>query len=326
MSQFVDSEISQTLEAAGAEARYDAAARKLVAQKSILAYILKSSMDEFADVSVKQIADELIDGSPQVSEAAVFQDVSDVLENDNGQLNGSDRIHDMSTEDISILEGTVRYDIRFVVKIPDVEEKVEVIVNIEIQNSDRPNYPIPKRGIYYGSRLISSQRGTIFKNQEYGKIKKVVSIWICENTSNNRSDSINEYLFEEKCRRGSYHEKTENFDLIRVIVMRLGSEGVKSDDNAIRLLSNIFSSNKTADEKKKLLSEEFHINITELINEEVSQMCNLSAGLVKKGKEEGAMEVLFKLVKKGVLSISAPAEEVGISSSIFEQKYKEFYN
>lgn len=203
MSQFVDSEISQTLEAAGAEARYDAAARKLVAQKSILAYILKSSMDEFADVSVKQIADELIDGSPQVSEAAVFQDVSDVLENDNGQLNGSDRIHDMSTEDISILEGTVRYDIRFVVKIPDVEEKVEVIVNIEIQNSDRPNYPIPKRGIYYGSRLISSQRGTIFKNQEYGKIKKVVSIWICENTSNNRSDSINEYLFEEKCRRGS---------------------------------------------------------------------------------------------------------------------------
>ena len=108
--------------------------------------------------------------------------------------------------------------------------------------------------------------------------------------------------------------------------MRLGSEGVKSDDNAIRLLSNIFSSNKTADEKKKLLSEEFHINITELINEEVSQMCNLSAGLVKKGKEEGAMEVLFKLVKKGVLSISAAAEEAGISSSIFEQKYKEFYN
>ena len=50
MSSLKDSEISQTLDVANAGARYDAAARKLVAQKPILAYILKSTMDEFADV------------------------------------------------------------------------------------------------------------------------------------------------------------------------------------------------------------------------------------------------------------------------------------
>ena len=52
-----------------------------------------------------------------------------------------------------------------------------------MQMKDTPGYPIPKRGIYYGSRLISAQRGTVFKNQEYGKIKKVVSIWICQSIS-----------------------------------------------------------------------------------------------------------------------------------------------
>ncbi len=60
---------------------------------------------------------------------------------------------------------------------------VNVIINIEIQNDDTPGYPIPKRSIYYGSRLISAQRGSVFKDHEYGKLKKVVSIWICESTA-----------------------------------------------------------------------------------------------------------------------------------------------
>ena len=108
MISLTDSEISQTLDIADADARYDAAARKLVAQKSILAYILKSTMDEFADIPVKQIAEELIEGSPLVSETAVFQDTPDK----DGKMNGSSRVQEMATEDVSVLEGTVRYDIR----------------------------------------------------------------------------------------------------------------------------------------------------------------------------------------------------------------------
>ena len=143
------------------------------------AYILKSTMDEFADIPVKQIAEELIEGSPLVSETAVFQDTPDK----DGKMNGSSRVQEMATEDVSVLEGTVRYDIRFVVRMPGINERIEIIVNIEIQNNDKPGYPIHKRGIYYGARMVSSQRGTLFRDQEYGKIKKVVSIWICENTA-----------------------------------------------------------------------------------------------------------------------------------------------
>ena len=169
------------------------------------AYILKSTMDEFADIPVKQIAEELIEGSPLVSETAVFQDTPDK----DGKMNGSSRVQEMATEDVSVLEGTVRYDIRFVVRMPGINERIEIIVNIEIQNNDKPGYPIPKRGIYYGARMVSSQRGTLFRDQEYGKLKKVVSIWICENTAVSRSDSINEYSFSEKCRRGTYQEEKE---------------------------------------------------------------------------------------------------------------------
>lgn len=324
MISLTDSEISQTLDIADADARYDAAARKLVAQKSILAYILKSTMDEFADIPVKQIAEELIEGSPLVSETAVFQDTPDK----DRKMNGSSRVQEMATEDVSVLEGTVRYDIRFVVRVPGINERIEIIVNIEIQNNDKPGYPIPKRGIYYGARMVSSQRGTLFRDQEYGKLKKVVSIWICENTAVSRSDSINEYSFSEKCRRGTYREEKENYDLIRVIVMRLGAEGEHSEDDAIRLLSSMFSPTRTAEDKKKILSEEFHISVTEEINREVRRMCNLSAGILEKGIElgieKGTLETLFALVKQGIISISVAAKQVSMEPNEFEKRYRNY--
>ena len=177
--------------------------------------------------------------------------------------------------------------------------------------------------------MISAQRGTIFKDQEYGKIKKVVSIWICENTAVSRSDSINEYLFTERCRRGEYREEKSNYDLMRIIVMRLGAEGENSEDDAIRLLSSMFSPRHSAEDKKKLLSEEFHINVTEEIGQEVSQMCNLSTGIfesgIEKGIEKGTLETLFALVKKGLLSVTNAAQQVNMEPAVFEEKYRAFY-
>ena len=70
MSGFMENEIAQTLDIAADKAQYDSAARKLVAQKAVLAYILKSAMDEFVHIPVKQIAEEMIEGTPQIAEAA----------------------------------------------------------------------------------------------------------------------------------------------------------------------------------------------------------------------------------------------------------------
>ena len=55
-----------------------------MSQKAILAYILKSTMEEFQDVSVKQIAEELIWGTPEVGTIAVHQDTPDAPKAANG--------------------------------------------------------------------------------------------------------------------------------------------------------------------------------------------------------------------------------------------------
>ncbi len=343
MSEVTASEVAQNLDVADEKAKYDASARKLVAQKSILAYILKSALDEFADIPVKRIAGEFIEGTPQISEVAVHQDHPDAAcsRELREMLNGSDRIEGMPTEDVSVKEGTVRYDIRFMVQVPGGDDRMEIIVNIEIQNKDTPGYPIPKRGIYYGSRLISAQRGKVFKDQEYDRIKKVASIWICEDTAVERSDVINEYRFVELCKRGEYREAEANYDLMRIVVMRLGQEGEQSGDDAIRLLSKVFSTERSAEEKKTVLSDEFHIEVTEEISQEVSQVCNLSTGIydkgvrqgiqegiqegiqkgIQEGKREGALEILFGLVKDNLLSIADAAKRANIERSVFEKEY-----
>ena len=98
MKNVTASEIARTLDVAGAQAMYDASARKLVSQKAVLAYILKSTMDEFASVPVKQIAEELIEGSPRISEAAVHQDSPDAAQGDapeeRARLSGSDQVRE----------------------------------------------------------------------------------------------------------------------------------------------------------------------------------------------------------------------------------------
>lgn len=134
---------------------------------------------------------------------------------------------------------------------------------------------------------------------------------------------------------------------MRVFVLRLGERGEKSDNQAIRLLSGLLSPEKTAEEKKKMLTEGFHIDVTEEIDREVSSMCNLSTEIFEKGMEAGIaqgmeagiaqgmeagiargmeagrLEALFDLVEDGTLTISKAAEKAKMESSEFERRYEE---
>ncbi len=320
-------EIAQNLKVADEDAsyRYDESARNIVAEKPVLAYILKSALEEYAEYTVQEIAETFIEGEPELRKIAVHQDHPDRKDAESGKkenagagmMSGDDKVEGISTVDKSQRDGTIYYDIRFLAVLPLSGELAEIFVNLEIQNNDTPGYPIPKRGIYYAARMISSQRGTIFKDQEYDNIKKVVSIWVCEDTANCRSDTINRYSFVEERLRGDFQEEKKNYDLMTVVVLRLGSKGENSGDNAIRLLSKMFSMNLSYEEKLDTLQNEFQISVSREMSEEVQKVCNLSTGVYRKGYDsgydsgisEGRMEqargTAYRLLDKGM-----PAEEV----------------
>ncbi len=97
----------------------------------------------------------------------------------------------------------------------------------------------------------------------------------------------------------------------------------------IEIQSKVFSTERSAEEKKVVLSDEFHIEVTEEISREVSQACNLSTGIydkglqegIQEGKREGALEILFGFVKDILLSIAEAAKRANIERSVFEKEY-----
>jgi len=100
--------IAQSIRASDSKARYDAACKKLLSEKIILAWIMKSCLDEYRDCDIKEIVEQYIEGQPQVGEVPIAPDES----------NTASRIHGIGTEDTSLTEGSVTYDIRFTAIAP----------------------------------------------------------------------------------------------------------------------------------------------------------------------------------------------------------------
>ncbi len=153
--------IASGIQATDGNASYDAACKRLLSEKIILAWIMKQCLDEFKDCDVNDIAEKYIEGQPQVGEIPVAPDMAGTV------------IHGVNVEDTSLNEGTVTFDICFYALAPVSGELIKLIINVEAQNIFHPGYSLLKRAVYYCSRLISSQYGTEFTSSHYDDIKKV---------------------------------------------------------------------------------------------------------------------------------------------------------
>ena len=77
---------------------------------------------------------------------------------------------------------------------------------------------------------------------------------MCVGTSKSRSDVINVYQIQEGNLYGQYREPKENYDLMEIVILRLGPKGEASKEPAIRLLSKLFSQNMSMEETLKVLN------------------------------------------------------------------------
>lgn len=172
---------------------YDKAAKKLLANKQILAQIMKNCVNEYSACSVDEIAEKYIEGTPEVGTVGVHVDDT------NRPKKTSDVIVGSNNEDSTLTEGTINYDVRFDAIAPASEgstaqkDVIRLIINVEAQTAFNPGYPLTKRAIYYCSRMISAQHGPIFTNSEYGKIRKVYSIWVCTHPTKEFQNTLVRY-------------------------------------------------------------------------------------------------------------------------------------
>lgn len=286
----VNTPIADDIHATDQNAQYDAACKRLLSQKIILAWIMKSCLEEYRDCDVRDIEEKYIEGQPQVSEIPVELDET-----------SAPRIRGISNEDTSLREGSNIYDIRFLATAPSSGQLIQLIIGVEAQNEFDPSYPLIKRAIYYCGRMITAQKGTEFVHSEYQKIKKVVSIWVCMAPPNERKNSITRYHMTEENLVGNVKESVLNYDLIDVVMLCLGGEDRENYDGVLKLLDVLLSPKAGEAKKRQVLQQEFDIPMTETLEAEVRKMCNLSQGVMALGIEQGIEKGIEKGKAEGLL-------------------------
>ena len=172
----------------------------------------------------------------------------------------------------------------FMATAPSTKEPIQLIINVEAQNDFSPGYPLIKRALYYCARMISAQYGTEFDKMDYGKIKKVYSIWICIDPPKKRRGTITAYKVREHDLVGKAGEPTANYDLLTVVMVCLGGKRRKA---ILRLLNTLLSKTTATATKKKVLERAFNIPMSIKFEKGVKSMCNLSEGVYRRGYDTG---------------------------------------
>ena len=229
---------------------YDEICKHLLSYKPILARILKECVEEYHDLSYEAI------------QACIEPD-----------LKGAHmHIIGRNTEDLTIPEAKILYDLLFTAALPKQKEQVALFINIEAQNRDDPSYPLLKRALYDGSRLLAGQKGEHhgFEHSSYGEIKKVYTIWLCFGHAKKKAD----------------------YDVLEVVMVYPGTKRREEENGMMGLLKELFC--EGGEEKGKRLEEKYGIRMTKEMEKEVDRMCNLSQIFVDKGIAMGEVSGIEK--------------------------------
>ena len=323
----MNTELKNAVMATDRDAQYDNSAKRLIAHKIVLAWILIRTVEEFKGMEPLEVA-ALIEGIPYISAVPVEPGLTNAVRFKNGK-----RLVGFNTENQEMNEGLVRFDIVFYVRMKDGLS--QIIINVEAQKDEPSDYKILNRAVFYVSRLISSQKEKDFENSSYDDIKCVYSIWICMNMEENTMSHI--HLTKEDM-IGSYEWKG-NLDLLNIIMIGLAKELPEHDETyeLHRLLGALLSRELTVDEKLDIIGNEYDIPLEENFRKDMSTMCNLSQGVkeegiaigrregLEEGRREGHAELITKMYKNG-LSIeqiaSATDKTVEEVRAIIEGKEK----
>ncbi len=285
--------------------KYDAVLKQLIADRRILARILKSYVPEFADCSIRDIEEKYIfSDTITVSKTGVQKNMTNLVES-------------TGIEDKSNNEGNITYDIMFRAGYPGKQGgTIGLYINLEIQNSYYPGYPLESRGVYYAARRLSSELTKIDNHTNYGELQKVYSIWLCvgDDVPDKKAGTVSLYEMNKRDIIGTVDVPKEYYDLISVIMIRINDQ-MKSEDGTLKLLQALCS--KNAGKKKKLEElKKSGIYADQPLEGGIDRVCNLSESIYQDGVNVGieqGMEIGTK--KTGIGTVCRMlAEGLPISS------------
>ena len=265
----------------------DVVSKDILKNKEVLAVILKGVVSEYEKYTLQEIM-EFIEADSITSEDDVTT----------GRTNT--RIQGENNEFVQLNEKTSNFDIRFLSKNPALSGDVQVNLHVDVepQRDYKPGYPIEKRGLYYLARSLTSQLSLITEKTDYNFLEKCYSIWICrDNVPPGERYSISYYQMENSKNSGECCPQRENYDLLTLIIIRLGTAECPQEEGVLEFLNAIFYPHK----KDFLDTVQKYIDFShnKELMEEVAHMGGLGMSILKEGMEEGMEKGMEEGMEKG---------------------------
>lgn len=118
-----------------------------------------------------------------------------------------------------------------------------------------------------------------------------------------RENTITRYRLVEEYLVGEGKEPIRNYDLLSIIMLCLGGPDGSNYDGVLRMLDVLLSNETSEAEKRKILQDDYDIQMTQTMEREVSVMCNLSKGVEEKGVAKGILSSIKNLMETMGLTI-----------------------
>lgn len=295
--------------------KYDAILKQQLANRQILARIMKRFVSEFENCDLKDIEEKyILTNTISVSKTGVQKNLTNMVES-------------IGVEDKSNNEGNITYDIMFQAGYPGKDyETIGLYINLEIQNSYHPGYPVEARGVYYAARRLSSELKKIDKDTNYGELQKVYSIWLCmgDDVSMKEAGTVSLFTLQQENLIGTINVPEENYDLLSLIVIRI-NDRIELHDATLRLLQTLCSGKIGKIEKLNALRKAGIL--TDPLEGGITEMCNLSESIYRDGEKSGGQKekikekirTICRMLADGEISITNIAKFVALDEAIVKQ-------
>ncbi len=249
--------------------KLDDAFKEIISNGDILARILRGNIDELGDMGPEEIKKCL-----KLGDGIKFATMRD-------------------KEYFSRREGKIILDSAFNLEIPGSD--IGVIIGVEGQGNPNPGYPLGKRAEYYVARMVSAQRKREFKGSDYGKMKKVYSIWCILNPKESDRNTITRYSMKAENVYGK-DRPMEKLDTFNVVFINVG-DFEKDLPDALGICAAMFSDIEEK-ERKTLVKDNYNIELSDEELEGLKEMVSLYDDAVdhgidlgmEKGRIEGRIE------------------------------------
>ena len=293
------------------ENQYDAYCKKVLRFKPIASRVLRDFIPEFQSLSLNEI--------------------HNMLDKDNL----SDRMSVLNVEDITKPNAKIFYDL-----LCHIPYKDGLFVDFEPQGKISNYDAFVNRCIHTGSRMIVWQRNEkdgSFKD-DFSDLKRCISIWIVIHPPVEHRGKVIRIVQKQSQMSETKTTNEKELNQQTILILCLHDEIDPTDNSALMMLSVLFSSKLSQNERVLYLEKSYGIVLTEAEREVVGQMCNAHEGVYEygleagmtlgraKGKAEGrieglkekSFEIARKLLRMG-LSVHVVADTTGLSLNEVEQ-------